>query len=411
MTETEVGPAAPAGQEHSLDEARRVQVSDITDEALDHARSLIGVWLRRDVHTPAYAEPIAPIDIRRWAMYSVGDDNPLWSSQDYARSSPWGGVIAPPTFLYTIDTTIVAPGLRGIQWIYGGTRWEHWHPVRPGDTIVAQARLIGVTEKAGSRARRLVVQTGEILYTNQRDELVARAEADVMRVARRHSSSGGMTGFEERRKAGRHRYTPEEIDHIRNAYLNEYRRGAEPRYWEDVAVGDELPRIAKGPLTLVDIMAFYAGRRNTYNPLKLAFLEREKHPANVYISPSTNIPVHPAAGHMDDEIAHEVGMPGPYDQGWMRANWIGHLITNWCGDHGFVRRLNLRLTTPNLLGDTTWCLGRVTGRSSSNGEHLVELECWGETQNGERNVQATAAVRLPSRDVSSAGGRPHDGGR
>jgi hypothetical protein len=32
----------------------------------------------------------------------------------------------------------------------------------------------------------------------------------------------------------------------------------------------------------VDIVAFYVGRRNTYPPLKLAFAERERHPANVY---------------------------------------------------------------------------------------------------------------------------------
>jgi len=374
---------------------------DITDDMIDHARSLIGVWLRRDVHTPAFAEPIAPIDIRRWAMYSIGDDNPLWAQQDYARATVWGGVIAPPTFLYTIDSTIVAPGLRGIQWIYGGTRWEFHEPVRVGDTITARARLIRMTEKTGAHAARFIIQTGEILYYNQNCVLVARAEADVLRVPRKRSKDGGLKGFDERREAGRYKYTDAQIEEIRQAYIHEDRRGADARYWDDVAVGDQLSPIAKGPLTLVDIMAFYAGRRSTYNPLKLAFLEREAHPANVYVSPSTNVPVHPAAGHMDDEIAHEVGMPGPYDQGWMRANWIGHLITNWAGDLGFVRNLNLKLTTPNILGDTTWCKGLVTGRRIDDGRYLVDLECWGETQHGQKNVLATATVELPSRHVEA----------
>ncbi|MEU0482131.1 MaoC family dehydratase N-terminal domain-containing protein [Streptosporangium sp. NPDC006013] len=372
------------------------KAADITDEMLDHARSLIGVWLRRDVHWPSYAEDIAPIDIRRWALYSTGDDNPLWSDEEYARRTRWGGVIAPPTFLYTIDSTIVAPGLRGVQWIYGGTRWENHVPVRPGDRITAKARLLKVEEKSGARARRLVVQTGEILYHNQREELVARAEADVMRVPRR-TSGKGMVGFEKREREGRQVWTPDQIEEIRKTYLGEERRGSQPRYWEDVQVGDELPAVVKGPLTLVDIMAFYVGRRNTYPPLKLAFQERERHPANVYVSPSTGIPVHPAAGHFDDEIAHEVGMPGAYDQGWMRANWIGHLLTNWCGDDGWVRRLNVRLHQPNLVGDATWCRGTVTGRSVENGRHVVEIECWGETQRGERNVTGSATVELPSR--------------
>jgi acyl dehydratase len=373
--------------------------ADITEEMLDHARSLIGVWLRRDVHWPSFAEDIAPIDVRRWALYSTGDDNPLWSDEEYARRTVWGGVIAPPTFLYTIDSTIVAPGLPGIQWIYGGTRWEHFIPVRVGDRITAQARLVNITEKNGAHARRLIVQTGEVLYYNQRNELVSRAEADVLRVPRRRSGAG-LTGFDERQAAGRQRYTPEEIEGIRQAYLAETRRGAEPRYWEDVSIGDQLDPVIKGPLTLVDIMAFYAGRRNTYPPLKLAFLERERHPANVYVSPSTGIPVHPAAGHFDEEIAHEIGMPGAYDQGWMRANWLAHLVTNWCGDDAWVAALNVTLRKPNLVGDITWLRGQVVGKSVTEaGDHVVELACEGESQRGEQNMRGTATVRLPSRDI------------
>jgi acyl dehydratase len=381
----------------------RPGASGITDEMLAKARSLIGVWLRRDVHWPAFAEDIAPIDIRRWALYSMGDDNPLWTDEEYGKRSPYGGIIAPPTFLYSIDSTIVAPGLRGVQWIYGGTRWKNFRPVRVGDRITARARLIDVVEKSGAHARRFVIQTGEILYYNQRGELVSRAEADVMRIPRRGSGSG-MVGFEDREKAGRHKYAPEEIEEIRQAYLTEERRGSEPRYWEDVAPGDVLPGVVKGPLTLVDIMAFYVGRRNTYPPLKLAFAEREKHPANVYVSPTTGIPVHPAAGHFDDEIAHEVGMPGAYDQGWMRANWISHLITNWAGDDGWVAELGVRLKVPNLVGDVTWCKGTVVAkRVGDDGAHLVDLACWGETQRGDRNVEATAVVRLPSRGEVLAG--------
>ncbi|HEX3930525.1 MAG TPA: MaoC family dehydratase N-terminal domain-containing protein [Nocardioides sp.] len=382
------------------------RAADISPEMLDRAEALIGVWLRRDVHWPAMAEDLAPIDVRRWAHYSVGDDNPLWSDEEYARRTRWGGMIAPPTFLYSVDSTIVAPGLPGIQWIYGGTRWENFRPVRVGDRITARARLIGMRSKSGRHARNLVIQTGEILYYNQRDELVSRAESDVLRVPRRRSSSG-LVGFEERRTEGRHQYSAEEIETVRQAYLNEERRGAEPRYWEDVEVGDQLPTIPKGPLTLVDILAFYVGRRNTYPPLKLAFAERERHPANVYVSPSTGIPVHPAAGHIDDEIAHEVGMPGPYDQGWMRANWMGHLVTNWAGDDAFVRRLSVRLATPNLVGDLTWCNGTVTAKRVVDGEHLVDLDCWGETQRGERNTIARATVRLPSRSLDVDA---HEGG-
>ena len=101
----------------------------LSDAQIEDAKKLIGVWLRRDVHTPALYEELSVHDIRRWAQYSVGDDNPLFSEVDHAKRSPWGTVIAPPTFLYTIDTGIVAPGLPGIQWIFAGSRFEHFVPV------------------------------------------------------------------------------------------------------------------------------------------------------------------------------------------------------------------------------------------------------------------------------------------
>ena len=116
----------------------------LSDAQIDDARKLIGVWLRRDVHTPAIYEPVSVHDIRRWAHYSVGDDNPLFSEVDYAKRTRWGRIIAPPTFLYTVDSGIVAPGLPGIQWIFAGSRFENFKPVYEGDTITARARLIDV---------------------------------------------------------------------------------------------------------------------------------------------------------------------------------------------------------------------------------------------------------------------------
>ena len=368
----------------------------ITDEMVEQARSMIGVWLRRDVHWPAMYEPVSQHDIRRWAVYSMGDDNPLWSDAEYGKRSVWGATIAPPTFLWTIDTLIVAPGLRGVQWIHGGTRWTMHRPVRVGDTIVARARVKDVQEKKGGRVPRFIIQTGEILFTNQRQELVARAENDIMRIPRARSGQGirhkeGAPGRE------RTAYTPQQIEEVRQAYVNEYRRGAQALYWEDVEVGSSLPSIVKGPLTLVDIVAFYAGRRNVYNPLKMAFLERERHPANVYVSAATGIPTHPAAGHFDAEIAQEIGMPAAYDNGWMRVAWISHLVTNWAGDWGFVRQLDTRLPMANYVGDLSWCHGRVAGKRLDGGEHLVDIECWTVNQRGERSTEGKAIVRLPSK--------------
>lgn len=379
-----------------LDE--NAQSPGLTDAEIEKAKSLIGVWLRRDVHSPSIYEPISLHDIRRWAHYSVGDDNPLFSDAHYAKRTIWGSNIAPPTFLYTIDSGIIAPGLPGIQWIFGGSRWQNYIPVRVGDTISARARLIDVQVREGKTVARYVNQVGEVLFTNQSGQLVSRYEGDIFRIPR--AKSGGGFKFKEKREERTSiRYSRQQIEEIAEAYRTEERRGAEPRYWEDVAVGDALPVVYKGPLTLVDIVGFYAGRRTVYSVLKLAFLERDRHPANVYYSPTTGVPMHPAAGHFDVDIALGVGMPGAYDQGWMRINWAGHLLTNWCGDSGFIRELDGRTTKPNLVGDLTKYTGTIIKKMKDGQEALVEIEWAGTNQRGERNCNGTAVIRLPSRDI------------
>jgi len=373
----------------------------LSDEKIEEVRKLIGVWLRRDVHTPAVYEPISTHDIRRWAHYSVGDDNPLFSEVDYAKRTHWGQVIAPPTFLFTIDSGIVAPGLPGIQWIFAGSRFEHFLPVKVGDTITARARLIDVQIKSGKNVDRYVNQVGEVLYANQNGQLVCRYEGDIYRIPRRRAGGGFKFAPKENVEAPRpYKYTQDEIEQIAEGYRNEFRRGAQVLHWDDVNIGDMLPVVQKGPLTLVDIVGFYSGRRTVYNVMKLAFAERDRHPRNVYYSPTRNIPMHPAAGHFDVEIAHEIGMPGAYDQGWQRLNWAGHLLTNWVGDHGFVRRLDGRVTRPNLVGDFTLMHGEVTGKRKEDGEALIEIRWWGENQRGEQNCSGKAEVRLPSRDLT-----------
>ena len=373
----------------------------LTDDQIEDAKKMIGVWLRRDVHTPAIYEPLSVHDIRRWAHYSVGDDNPLFSDVEYAKRTPLGVVVAPPTFLYTIDSGIIAPGMPGIQWIFAGSRFEHFLPVKAGDTITARARLIDVQIKSSRNVARYVNQVGEVLYYNQHGQFVSRYEGDIYRIPRKRSGGGFKFSVNTAADAPKpYKYSDAEIEAIAHGYRTEFRRGSDDLYWEQVAVGDLLPVVQKGPLTLVDIVGFYSGRRTVYSVMKLAFAERDRHPRNVYYSPTRNIPMHPAAGHFDVEIAHEIGMPGAYDQGWQRINWAGHMLTNWCGDMGFVRKLEGRVTKPNLIGDLTRMQAEVTGKRKDKGEALVEIRWWGENQRGELNCSGKAEVRLLSRDIT-----------
>jgi hypothetical protein len=97
-------------------------------------------------------------------------------------------------------------------------------------------------------------------------------------------------------------------------------------------------------------------------------------------------------------MAKEVGMPGVYDVGLQRIPWHAHLMTNWIGDDGFLRKLYAQLRRPNVVGDVTTLTGKVIRKYVENGEHLVECKLWAENQVGEMTMPATAVASLPSKE-------------
>ncbi|MET0143202.1 MAG: MaoC family dehydratase N-terminal domain-containing protein, partial [Ilumatobacteraceae bacterium] len=70
----------------------------ISDESFEKSR------LRLGVPQPSPLQPHnveVSVDGLRHFAYGYGDDNPLYCDEEYAAKSRWGGLIAPPTFLYT----------------------------------------------------------------------------------------------------------------------------------------------------------------------------------------------------------------------------------------------------------------------------------------------------------------------
>ena len=88
-------------------------------------------------------------------------------------------------------------------------------------------------------------------------------------------------------------------------------RGASPRYFEDVDVGDELPPMAKGPMTVTGFIAFAQGWGGLYiRANKLAYKQLRKHPG-LGIANRFGIPDVPERVHWEDELARGSAPPGP----------------------------------------------------------------------------------------------------
>lgn len=104
---------------------------------------------------------------------AVGDPNPLYSDEAAARKSPYGGIIAPPTFLHAYGAAPLDFDYPEGVGLDGGSDWEYFEPVRPGDRITVTARIADIFEKSG-RVGQMIFIVREIEYVNQLGELAAR---------------------------------------------------------------------------------------------------------------------------------------------------------------------------------------------------------------------------------------------
>jgi acyl dehydratase len=349
----------------------------ITPEALAELRGRLGQPVRRP---EPYIEVATRDAIRHWA-HGIGDRNPGWTGQG----------VAPPTILFAMDRIVsgYVGGLPGIHAMYGGTDFRWQRSIRVDDRIRGESVLYDLVEKPSKFARRAIQQVYRTTFTNQRDEIVCEADSWCFRTERDTARERGKY-----QAAGPHRYTADELAVIKRAYDTEEIRGGTPRYWDDVGVGDAMPEVVKGPLTVTSVVAFVQGWGSLYvRAHGLAFELFDRHPA-LGIPNAFGVPEPPERVHWDEALARAVGVPGAYDYGPERVAWLGHLVTNWMGDAGFLRRLNVRVLRHNLIGDTTWCRGRVTGKSAGG---VVALSLDGTNQRGETIAAGGAEVVLPTR--------------
>jgi acyl dehydratase len=122
------------------------------------------------------SEPITH-DVERGAIrlfaQAIGDPNPLFNDEAKARETPFGGMIASPTFVRLLMPRemprVDIPNLPK-RLLDGGSEWEFYHPIRPGDRITVVARMADLRETEG-RMGTMVVRVTEMRYTNQFDQL------------------------------------------------------------------------------------------------------------------------------------------------------------------------------------------------------------------------------------------------
>ena len=130
--------------------------------------------------------------IRKYAD-AVGENNPLYWDDEYAKNSGYGSIIAPPGFFGWPTKWDVMPIVTKLREelvsaltqagygrvLDGGIEYEFFCPIRAGDILTAVPRIVDIFERGG-KAGKLAFSITETTYTDQNGDLVAKARQTVI---------------------------------------------------------------------------------------------------------------------------------------------------------------------------------------------------------------------------------------
>jgi acyl dehydratase len=369
-----------------------------TEAMLEEMRALIGTELRTEACVNN--EHATRLAIMRFAE-GIGDDNPLWTDPDYAATTRHKGLVAPPSFIFCCLGSVQV-GWRGLGGFHAETKLTFHRPVRLDDRVTARVWFHGFDgPDEGRFAGRRIKDYLRQEYRNQHDELIATFICSRVRFER----TAAQGRRESRAVEVPHPWTEPELQAIEAEVLAERPRGAEPRYWEDVAVRQEIDVITKGPIGLTDEIAFLASGAAPIPRVAahgVALRRYHRHPRWAFRDPSTHALEPVYSVHYNNYAARLQGAQAAYDVGIQRTCWQIHSLTNWMGDDAALKAATSQYRSHVYLGDVVRLGATVTAkRVDTEGDHIVELQTWARNQRGQDVMPGTAVIALPSRSAAT----------
>jgi acyl dehydratase len=384
----------------------------ITDESVELMRRRIGYpnpTLRAGIHGGAWNEIATADAVRRWSL-CMGDDNPFYIDRDYARKTRWGDVIAPPGFEKSMgilrykqlpeELKDTNKALRGVQLFYSGGENFYYKPITEGVKLYRSKWVDKVEVKESQFAGRSVIVSNGLSLWDDDDQVYCDGVEWYVHAERRKREEGA-----EAKPKAKHvpaSYTDEQLEEIEAAYDAEYVRGADTLYLEDVRVGQTLPKMVKGPLTVTDLINFHMGAGWLIYGIwayKMGYENRKRlrgfYSKNEYGAWDTVQRV-----HWDPVLAKEVGLADIYDIGALRQTMACHYLTNFAGNDAWIYRMRYEFRKFNYMGDVTWLTGTIRdAKVDPVLGPLIEVEVRGTNQRGEDNIAASATILVASRET------------
>ena len=363
--------------------------------------------MQRDFLTPsrwaegdlAKANFVVTSEMNERLARGIGDMNLLFLDPAYARKSPFGRKITPPSMMaYAENVNGAVDGFPGCHAIWRGLEFEWEELIYTDEPILSSSRLIDAkivdSKFAGGMAG---IQSYETRIENLDGQSKGVYRTHWHRFSRKKAASSGKY-----KKTEEKHWTDEELNAIWEEYrqYNFNRRTSEALYVEDVDVGQDIPHIVKGPINLTSKLAFEfaRGAGGWFVGHELAVELFEQYP-NLAFRNEENVPEPPVAIHWTNERCQKyLGMPKAYEAGYERINWLAQMAMSWMGDHGRMVKMGLQFHGFHWQGDAIRMHGKVTAKDETTG--MVDLDIRTVTHRGEDTCTGTMRVKLPVRQGS-----------
>ena len=362
----------------------------------------LGEKASNDVPYPVYHR-VASRDLVVHMAYAADYWNPIWRDENYARNTRWGQVIAPPFFEQCIAhggprflLEDVPPTVGTALMDMGGHYWEFFRHIRIGDSFkvwIGAPKMTDVTPEDGLSPRKFKI-FGEIRYVNQREETVSILRRSFINTILPPGTKRESTKLNFVKDSV---FTGEDIAAIDKIADAEEIRGAVPRFWEDVEEGEELKPIVMGPTTIWDEVVEMQGFGVAMLPLREV---RRQTPNAIAVDPVTQVPHKSIELHLSADSAKMLGSYSSTLLSVTIEHFLARLVTNWMGDDGFIRKFNYTKLANNPIGDAIFGRGRVIKKYVDDGDYVVDLDIWIESNRGYiPNVATVTVSLLPKRSI------------
>ncbi len=137
-------------------------------------------------------------------------------------------------------------------------------------------------------------------------------------------------------------------------------------YYDDVQVGDAIPRLVKSPVTHLQLVR-YAGASGDFNPL-----------------------------HTDPKFGEFIGTGGIIAHGMLIMGFVGQMLSDYFGPT-VLRKFDVRFKGMTRIDDVITCTGTITEKHEVDNEGRITGKVRATDQNGDIKITGTFVAALPRR--------------